>query len=319
MAGESRTELINWLNETLQLDYKKVEQCGNGAVYCQLLDSIYHDIPMSRVNFDAKSEFDCSTNMKILQASFQKHKITRIIDVERIMKCRLQDNLELLQWFKKYWMEKKDFNVEYDAIGRRKKGLKNGGGTGSAGGSISASGGGSGGTRPASSSGVRSVSGGINGNSKRVVSNGGNTSSLRTSTPRSRVSSTSSSTPASAPSISAGKAPVSTAKQPISSAKMAQISKELAEAKAHIETLTANLNQITMEHDALQAERNFFYQKLVDIEILVDTTKEPLEKEDPVYELAEKVSEILVATEEGFSSNQDDMDVEKFNIEAESF
>lgn len=306
MAGESRTELINWLNETLQLDYKKVEQCGNGAVYCQLLDSIYHDIPMSRVNFDAKSEFDCSTNMKILQASFQKHKITRIIDVEKIMKCRLQDNLELLQWFKKYWMEKKDFNVEYDASARRKKGPRPSAGAGGVGvRAVSA------GSRPSSSAGgVRTVSGGGITASGRTAS-GTSTTSVRTSAPGTRVNSAVS-TPSSVPAVSSGV-------KPVPNAKIAQLTKELAEAKAHIDSLTTEVNQITIDHDALQAERNFFYQKLVDIEILVDTTKEPLEETDPVYRLSEKVLEILVATEEGFSNNQDDMDVERFNIEAESF
>jgi hypothetical protein len=39
--GESRTELIQWLNELLQVNYTKVEQCGSGGAYCQIIDSIY--------------------------------------------------------------------------------------------------------------------------------------------------------------------------------------------------------------------------------------------------------------------------------------
>ena len=39
--GESRTELIGWVNELLQLNYTKVEQCGTGGAYCQIMDSIY--------------------------------------------------------------------------------------------------------------------------------------------------------------------------------------------------------------------------------------------------------------------------------------
>lgn len=39
--GESRTELIAWVNELLQLNYTKVEQCGTGGAYCQIIDSIY--------------------------------------------------------------------------------------------------------------------------------------------------------------------------------------------------------------------------------------------------------------------------------------
>ena len=39
--GESRTELIAWLNDLLALNYTKVEQCGSGAAYAQVIDSIY--------------------------------------------------------------------------------------------------------------------------------------------------------------------------------------------------------------------------------------------------------------------------------------
>lgn len=39
--SESRSELLAWLNELLQINYTKVEQCGTGAAYCQILDSIY--------------------------------------------------------------------------------------------------------------------------------------------------------------------------------------------------------------------------------------------------------------------------------------
>lgn len=41
MAAVSRTDLLAWVNELLQLNYTKVEQCGTGAAYCQILDSIY--------------------------------------------------------------------------------------------------------------------------------------------------------------------------------------------------------------------------------------------------------------------------------------
>ena len=39
--GESRTELLGWLNDLLQINYTKVEQCGAGGAYCQIIDSIY--------------------------------------------------------------------------------------------------------------------------------------------------------------------------------------------------------------------------------------------------------------------------------------
>ena len=39
--GESRSDLLAWVNELLQINYTKIEQCGTGAAYCQILDSIY--------------------------------------------------------------------------------------------------------------------------------------------------------------------------------------------------------------------------------------------------------------------------------------
>lgn len=41
------------------------------------------------------------------------------IPVESLTKCRMQDNLEFLQWVKKYWDQHYP-GGEYDAVGRRK-------------------------------------------------------------------------------------------------------------------------------------------------------------------------------------------------------
>ncbi|KAG1257901.1 hypothetical protein G6F68_009074 [Rhizopus microsporus] len=52
---------------------------------------------------------------------FKKHKIDKIIPVDRLVKCKLQDNLEFMQWVKRFW----DQNYpggEYDALARREKG-----------------------------------------------------------------------------------------------------------------------------------------------------------------------------------------------------
>lgn len=40
-AGESRGELLSWLNGLLRLGISKIEQCGTGAVYCQIMDSLF--------------------------------------------------------------------------------------------------------------------------------------------------------------------------------------------------------------------------------------------------------------------------------------
>jgi hypothetical protein len=37
----SRTELVAWANDLLQINYTKVEQFGAGGALCQIVDSIY--------------------------------------------------------------------------------------------------------------------------------------------------------------------------------------------------------------------------------------------------------------------------------------
>ncbi|TPX36924.1 hypothetical protein SmJEL517_g00939 [Synchytrium microbalum] len=119
--GESRTELLTWLNDLLQLGYTKVEQCGTGAAHCQILDSIFRDIPVSRVKFNTRQEYEYIQNFKILQNAFDKHKIDNAIPVERLVKCKFQDNIEFLQWMKKYWDQYYP-GGSYDALARRKTG-----------------------------------------------------------------------------------------------------------------------------------------------------------------------------------------------------
>ncbi|KAI5958427.1 BIM1 [Candida margitis] len=104
----------------LDLNYTKIEQCGTGAAFCQLMDSIVGGVALNKVKFSAKTEYDYRHNWKILQSEFNKHRITKNIDVERLIKCRLQDNLELLQWFKRYWNENADVSNNYDALSKRK-------------------------------------------------------------------------------------------------------------------------------------------------------------------------------------------------------
>ncbi|KAG0338721.1 hypothetical protein BG004_007103 [Podila humilis] len=73
---------------------------------------------MSRVKFATKHEYEYLGNYKVLQTCFTTRKIDKAIPIERLMKCKMQDNLEFLQWVKRFW----DHNYpgdSYDAAGRR--------------------------------------------------------------------------------------------------------------------------------------------------------------------------------------------------------
>jgi len=117
--GESRQELLAWLNNLLQLNITKVEQCGTGAALCQVFDSIYMDVPMARVKFNVNTEYAYLQNFKVLQNCFTRHQIDRPLNVEQLIKCRMQDNLEFLQWTKKHWDQYYP-GGDYDAVARRK-------------------------------------------------------------------------------------------------------------------------------------------------------------------------------------------------------
>lgn len=46
--------------------------------YIQILDSIYGDLPMSRLKMNAKMEYEYLDNFKILQKAFTKHRIQKV-------------------------------------------------------------------------------------------------------------------------------------------------------------------------------------------------------------------------------------------------
>lgn len=69
----SRGELLSWVNELLKTNLNKIEQLGTGAIYCQLTDVLYPGkIPLSKVNWKAKYDYEFVTNFKILQQAFTK-------------------------------------------------------------------------------------------------------------------------------------------------------------------------------------------------------------------------------------------------------
>lgn len=228
--GESRQELLGWLNSLLQLNLTKIEQCGTGAAYCQVFDSIFMDVPMSRVRFNVNTEYAYLQNFKVLQNVFGRHQVNKPIPVEQLTKCRMQDNLEFLQWTKRYWDQHYP-GGDYDAVARRK-----------------ASG------APASA---------------------GSSRSGATSAGATRRGAT--------PTTTAGRPRVAAAAGPNVSA----LQQEIASQKEAI--------------SGLEKERDFYFAKLRDIELLLQSAIEAdpeLEKEEDT--LVKHIQGILYSTEEGF-------------------
>ena len=71
------------------------------------------------MKWQAKSEYEFIENFKLLQQAFARNDIKKHIEVEKLSKAKYQDNLEFLQWLKRYFDI--NYNQEpYDAAGRRK-------------------------------------------------------------------------------------------------------------------------------------------------------------------------------------------------------
>ncbi|KAI8366354.1 EB1 domain-containing protein [Choanephora cucurbitarum] len=267
--GESRTELLAWLNDLLQLNYTKVEQVGTGAAYCQIMDSVFNDVGMTKVKFDTKHEYEYVGNYKVLQHTFDKHKKKKIIPVDKLIKCKFQDNLEFLQWVKRFW----DQNFpggEYDAPLRR----KGGGAT-----TVSAR---------TTNTGTRSTLGGASVARKAVSAR------------------------------SANRTPTSTGGR-LSSAKSANSGALDNQSAAVISDLNKQITELKVTVDGLEKERDFYFGKLREIEIMVQEQLD-LAEANGQQDLGcfRDIQAVLYQTEEGFEvppegeGVQDDYDDETF-------
>ncbi|XP_064790991.1 microtubule-associated protein RP/EB family member 2-like isoform X1 [Oncorhynchus masou masou] len=105
----SRHDITAWVNDLLGLNYTKVEQLSSGAAYCQFMDLLFPGcVHLKKVKFQAKFEHEYIHNFKLLQASFKRMNVDKIIPVEKLVKARFQDNLDFIQWFKRF------FDANYD-------------------------------------------------------------------------------------------------------------------------------------------------------------------------------------------------------------
>lgn len=270
-----RKEIMEWINNTLDLNLSKVEDTASGAVACQLLDIMYPgQVPMHKVNWSAKQSFEFVANYKILQSCFSKLSIDRHIDVDRLISGRYMDNLEFMQWFKRFFELGVGEVSDYDAYAQRCKGK----------------------------------GGAQYGGGKRS----GKPNSAPTKTIKSTVGSASTGA-ISAKSAAQKPLPAVSANQENSKPKNSMVNKddEVAMLKAANEEAEKNYAELRSEMEGIEKERDFYFEKLRDIEI----TLQEVEDRGQGTELTAALFKILYATADGFEQANIDANPKTIDVE----
>jgi len=247
----SKVALLQWIEETFQLKYVKVEEVASGAFYCQVLDYLYPgQMRMNLVNWNSKLDYDWLANFKLVQTVMSKNNISKPVPIDKLVKAKYQDNLEFLQWFKHFFECRAPAvdGQEYDAPARR------------------------------------------------ALSKGGGPKGMPAPSAKKPLAATKVVAP---PKVA--KADPKEMKSPkVTDVKEAKVAKTLPEKKTaaaevddgELSDLTAKIQELQATTDGLEQERDFYYGKLREVEILC-------QDEDTNAFSKDKVLAILYKTEDG--------------------
>lgn len=259
----SRHDMLAWVNQSLDSNFSKIEEMCTGAAYCQFMDMLFPgSIMLKKVKLKTNLEHEYIHNFKILQGGFKKMNVDKIVPVDRLIKGRFQDNFEFIQWFKKFFDANWD-GADYDPVMAR------------AGAEIGAG----------KASGIARASNGARAPMARAPMAGARNGA-----------------PPAAGRISASKPPANRA--PISRgaprAAGGANGANTANLNAQIEDLNTQLMESKLTIEGLEKERDFYFGKLRDIEVLAQ------EYENDGGEFSQKTLAVLYATEDGFAVPEDE-------------
>ncbi|XP_030553845.1 microtubule-associated protein RP/EB family member 1 isoform X8 [Drosophila novamexicana] len=275
----SRHDMLAWVNDCLQSQFSKIEELCTGAAYCQFMDMLFpNSVPVKRVKFRTNLEHEYIQNFKILQAGFKKMSVDKIIPIDKLIKGRFQDNFEFLQWFKKFFDANYD-GRDYDASAVR-EGAPMGFGSGAAK------------SLPGTSS------GGVASSYRRVPTAAATRPAAATTTATKPTVSkvpprTNNATPPNR--MTVGTTGAVKKNDSAGAQSNHQIEELSSQVRPQVEVMDMRLNL-----EGLEKERDFYFSKLRDIEILCQEADEA----EPA-QLVQKILDILYATEDGFAPPDD--------------
>lgn len=286
----SRHDILSWVNDTLQSNYTKIEELCSASAYCQFMDMLFPgSLVLKKVKIQSSLEHEYINNFKLLQGAFKKAGVDKVIPVEKLVKGRFQDNFEFVQWFKKFFDANYDGH-DYDAVNAR-----GGDALGAA----------TGGSSHSSSS-----------NIKKVSPAGPKMAAPAARQPAAKpaaanVAKTVRSQPANAAAQSRHAQPAAgsrAGRQPLSGLQNAGSSDAFSTGdsvgdSSKVDELTTQVMELTTTVEGLEKERDFYFSKLRDVEILCQQV------EADGVPVIKQILDILYATEDGFEQPDDNGEV----------
>ena len=224
-----------------------------------------NSLPLKKVKFRTQLEHEYIQNFKLVQGAFKKVGCDKEIPIGRLVKARFQDNFEFLQWFKKFFDSNYDGH-SYNALEAR--------------GNISL---GTGNPSPGShlSSSSQSFGNPARAAAKPTV----RAAPIVRHSPKTTTTAQSSNNNLIGGVGATGGGIARPTRNGIGQMNGTKITE-----------LETKLNQMTISAESLERERDFYYNKLRDIEIICQSDDS---EEKPAVLM--KINEVLYATEEGFS------------------
>ncbi|CAF1157948.1 unnamed protein product [Rotaria sordida] len=301
----SRNDILQWINSALDANYTKIEDLCTGAAYCQFMEMMFPgSLQLKRVKFNAKLEHENIQNFKILQNAFRAVQVDKIVPVEKLVKGKFQDNFEFVQWFKKFFDANYTDSHDYDPLAAR-DGQPLGSGTKAVGPGATS---GSSGIRVPPAAATRPPP------TKTAAP------PLVRPTPTTRPiqqQQQQQQQPKVSPAVH--RAPAPPVQQPTSVSdhhqnvrlQPATSGSDHHHQNARLQQEIDNLQDLIQQHASqvagLEKERDFYYQKLRDVEMIC---------QEPDYESlpsVQKILEILYATEEGFAQPEQENGISDFD------
>jgi RP/EB family microtubule-associated protein len=96
-----RSELLNWVNKTVESDYIKIEDLSDGVGFCQIIDAFFKNVSkdMNNLKLNAINEIELKQkNLCLLNSLLGKAGCIKQIDPNKLSKGLFSINLEFLQY-----------------------------------------------------------------------------------------------------------------------------------------------------------------------------------------------------------------------------